>query len=312
MDMAASFSGVSTVMFSLRESRRARVAAMVPVFLFLVAARTSVAPMPETLVGMPPDFPINESITVKEGDVVLRAKVFDTEVVTLSEPVSVAIAKFSHDIEAGAKLDPVIVSQQTEGLTGTSGRIYCGENQRTRSKFAEAMIGDMFSKYEATVRFCFVDTDGDRKLDRVFLAGAKDKADQAAIDIAPVAFDQRLFQEDDEAGVLELRVHRLIRKRRETDKIEFKLHLMKNGQELVFDYLLASGSGSVKQTYPLMRTDPKKVPYPSYFNNVLGAGVGVEAVDAEKGEAQIKITRNFPMQLFKPVSIQYTYVYIYY
>lgn len=292
-------------------SRPLRVAAMVPVFAFLVAARTSVAPLPETIVGTYADIPMHEIVTVKEGDVVLRARVYDTEVVTLKDPISVKIAKFDQEIAAGTRLDPVIASAKTQSLTGASGFMYCGENQRTRSKFAEAMIGDWFSKYETIVRFCFVDTDDDKKLDRVFLAGAKDKDDQAAIEIEPVAFDRRMFQVDDEAGILELRVERLIKKRKE-DKIEFKLYLVKNGQARPFDYIVTIPDKDIKKTYPLFKTNPKKVAYPNYYNDILGAGIGIMGVDAEKGEAQVKVNRNFAQQLFKPVSIEVTYVYVYY
>jgi hypothetical protein len=299
-------------MMSQAAARRVRALALVPVLFVLVAARTSVAPLPETMVGSKTDFPIGEVVTVKPGDVVLRAKVYDTEVVTLSEPISVGIAKFSQEISAGTQLDPVLVSEKSEQLTGSGGRIYCGEDQRTRSKFGEAMIGDWFSKYEAVVRFCFIDSNNDKKLDKVFLAGAKDKADQTAVNITPVAFDRRLFQPDDEAGVLELRVHRLIAKKSEPDKIDFKLHLLKNGVEQPFDLIRTVEGGVVQSTYPTIRTNPKKVPYPSYFNDVLGAGLGVMAVDADKGEAQIKVNRNFGLKLFKPISITYNYVYICY
>lgn len=299
-------------MMTTHAPRRIRALAMVPVFALLVAARTSVAPMPETMLGTTADVPMNEVITVKPGDVVLRAKVYDTEVATLSEPVSVGIAKFAQEIPAGTRLDPVLVSEKTTKLTGSGGRIYCGENQRTRSKFGEAMIGDWFSKYETIVRFCFIDSDADKKLDKVFLAGAKAKEDQLAVDITPVGFERRLFQTDDDAGVLELRVHRLITKKNEPDKIEFKLHLMKNGAEQGFDYIRTVDKALPKSTYPVVRTNPKKVPYPSYFNDILGGGVGVMAVDATKGEAQIKVHSNFKMQLFKPVSIVYNYVYVYY
>lgn len=295
-----------------RAPRRIRALAMVPLFVLLVAARTSVAPLPETMVGTKADVPMNEVITVKQGDVVLRANVYDTEVVTLSEPVSVGIAKFTQDIPAGTRLDPVLVSEKTEQLTGSGGRIYCGENQRTRSKFGEAMIGDWFSKYETIVRFCFIDSNADKKLDKVFLAGAKAKEDQLAVEITPTTFERRLFQADDEAGVLELHVHRLIAKKSEPDKIEFKLHLMKNGVEQTFDFIRTVEKGVPESTYPISRTNPKKVPYPSYFNDILGGGVGVMAVDADKGEAQIKVHSNFKMQLFKPVSIVYNYVYVYY
>lgn len=191
-----------------RAALMTRGAAALLLLVLLTAARTSVTPLPETLMGAGTGHPEGQPFVARKGEVVLRAKVFDTEVVTLDAPVSVAIAKFSQEIAAGTRLDPVLVPPRTSKLTGAKGRFYCGENQRTRSKFAEAMIGDMFSKYESAVRFCFVDTDDDGKLDRVFLAGAKDKADQAALTIAPVAYTSRMFESDDEAGELEVRVHK--------------------------------------------------------------------------------------------------------
>lgn len=296
----------------LPSSRRIRALAMVPVFVFLVAAKTSVAPVPETMVPADTEIPLGEPVTVKEGDVVLRAKIYDTEVATLTEPVSVAIARFSHDIEAGTRLDPVIAPRETEQLTGTGGMIYCGENQRTRSQFMEAMIGDWFSKFDTVVRFCFVDTDKDGKLDRVFLAGAKDEDDQAAVEIEPVAFERRTFRPEDEADILELRVDRLIRKRNRDDKIEFRLHLIRDGNETIFSYLASSDGGPIEETYPTFKTDPRRVPYPSRFPDVLGASISVLGVDAEQGTAQIRIDRRFSTRLVKPVSIQYNYVYVYY
>ena len=294
-------------------SRRWRALAVLPVASLLMAAKMSVGPLPETMIGVEVEgVPMREKIVVREGDVILRAKIFDTEVVTVDEDVSVAIAKFSHDIPAGTRLDAVLVDKRTEGLTGTSGRIYCGENQRTRSQFMEAMIGDWFSKYETVVRFCFVDTDNDKKLDQVFLAGAKDKADQGAVAIEPVAFTRRMFQEDDDAGLLELRVERLIRKKKEVDKIEFKLHLTRGEMKQGFSYIMTVENGAARQTYPTMMTNPRKVAYPSYFNNIMGAAIGVHSVDAEAGTAEVEVINRFPMQLFKPITIQVNYVYIYY
>ena len=286
-----------------------RVATALPLLVLLSAARTSVTPLPETLMGAPTERPIGESFVARKGDVVLRAKVFDTEVVTIDAPVSVAIAKFSQDIAPGTRLDPVLVPAKTSKLTGANGRFYCGENQRTRSKFAEAMIGDMFSKYESVVRFCFVDSDDDAKLDHVFLAGAKDKAEQAAVAIAPVAYTTRMFQPDDEAGELEVRVHKFYP---QSNKVQFKLFMKKNGEQRPFDYILTIPAGKPKQTYPWFDTNPKKHPYPSYFNDLLGAGLGVMKADALKEEVEVKVHRNFPMQLFKPIQIQVQYVYIYY
>lgn len=299
-------------MLTVKKMRGLRAAAMAPIFFLLIAARTSVAPMPETMVGVDTDIERGVTVNVKEGDVILRAKVFATEIATLKEPVSVAIAKFSQDIAADTPLDPVVVSRKTESLTGTSGFIYCGENQRTRSKFAEAMIGDFLSKYETIVRFCFVDTDNDAKLDRVFLAGAKDKADQQAVEIEPVAFERRKFTMDDDARTLEIRVNRLIKKRGRADKIEFKIHLFDDETDYGFSYIASTNGGPIEENYPLIKTNPRKVPYPSEFPNIMGAGITILDVDAEKGEAQIRVKRNFTTRFIKPVTIQYNYVYIYY
>ncbi|KPL68787.1 hypothetical protein SZ64_12200 [Erythrobacter sp. SG61-1L] len=292
-------------------SRKARIVAALPLLMLLTAARASVTQLPETIIPADSGIALNTPTIVREGDVVLRAKVYDTEVVTLDVPVSVSIAKFSQDIDAGTRLDPVLVPEKTTRLTGADGRIYCGEDQRTRSKFMAAMLGDWFSKYEAVVRFCFVDTDDDKKLDHVFLAGAKDKEDLASVEIPPTPYTLRMFQKDDDAGVLELRVDK-IKPGKDGDKIRFKLFMTKNGAAYPFDYIVTVTDGKREQTYPQFESNPRKVPYPAYFNDILGASVGITRVDAAEGEAEINVYRRFKTQLFKPVSITITYVYIYY
>jgi hypothetical protein len=300
-------------MQNLSSSRSMRILAMVPIFAFLVAARTSVNLIPETLVGVEADVPLGEIVTVKEGTTVLRAKLFETEIATLKEPVSVSLAKFSQDLPAGTKLDPVVVSRKTQSLTGTSGFIYCGENQRNRSKLSEALIGSFLSKYSAVVRFCFTDSDSDGRLDRVFLAGAKSKEDQLAVEIEPVAFESRSFAMDDEARILELRVDRFVRKRDRSDKIEFRFRLTKGEDSYGFSYLASSNGGPLEQTPFTMISNPRKNPYPSSLRQeLMGADVEIISVDAEKGEAQIRVNRNFTKRLAKPVTIQTEYVTIYY
>ncbi|MBD3729189.1 MAG: hypothetical protein IE933_05735 [Sphingomonadales bacterium] len=289
--------------------RRSRALLLLPVAALLVAARTTVTPLPETMVGVKTDHPIGETFTAKKGDIVLRAKVLDTEVVTIDAPVSVSISKFAQEVEPGTKLEPVLAPQKTESLTGASGRYYCGENLRSRSKFAEAMIGDWFSKFAAEVRFCFVDTDDDRKLDHVFLAGAKDKEFQGAWEIAPTPYTVRMMQPDDEGGELVLRVHKF---KPESNKVQFMLELSKNGEPRYFDYILTVKGNQAKQTWPRIETNPKKVPYPSTFPDLLGASIAIDSVDSEKEQVTMSIRRNFPMQLFKPVTIQVQYIYIYY
>jgi len=289
--------------------RRFRTGVALPMLLLLTAARTTVAPLPETLIGVSTDTAIGETFTVHKGDVVLRAKIFETEVVTIDAPISVSIAKFKDELVSGAALEPVLAPKKTEQLTGADGRLYCGENQRTRSKFGELWVGDWFSKYEPQVRFCFVDSDGDNKLDKVFLAGAKDPADQGARTIEPTPYSLKTLQPDLEGGVIELRVEKF---KPETNQVLFRLHLSRNGQDIPFSYIMTIEDGRLRQTYPDLRTNPAKAPYPAYFNNVLGAGLGIMSVNANKAEAEVKVTRPFPQQLFKPITIQYQTIYIYY
>jgi hypothetical protein len=296
-------------MFGSISLRHARVLAAVPLAFLLIAARTTVSPLPETMIAVPAGHAIGETFIARKGDVVLRAKVYDTEVVTIDAPVSVSIAKFSQKIEAGAKLEPVLAPTTTKQLTGASGRYYCGENQRIRSGFSDAMIGDMFSKYESVIRFCFVDTNDDGRLDHVFLAGAKDKADQGARAIEPTAYSSRMLQPDEEEGVLELRVGKFKPK---TNEVLFDLILYRRGNPVSFSFIRTVENSKPVSTYPQLRTRPKKVPYPSYFNNILGASFGVMAVDAASEEVELKVLREFRPQLFRPVTIQVQTIYIYY
>jgi hypothetical protein len=275
----------------------------------LLSARTSVTPLPETMIAVDAGHPLGQTFTARKGDVLMRAKIYDSEVVTLDAPIAVSIAKFSEDITAGTRLEPVLAPEKTEQLTGTGGRFYCGQNQRTRSGFAEAMLGDMFSKYETQVRFCFVDSDADGKLDKVFLSGAKDKADQGAREIAPTAFTTKRIQPDDEDGLIELRVEKFHAK---SNQVTLRLYQVRNGKDLAFSYILTVQGSLPRNTYPTFKTNPKKVPYPAYFNDVLGGSIGVMAVDAIKEEGEFKVTRNMRMQLFKPINIVYQTIYIYY
>lgn len=292
------------------EGQRARRAMLaLPLLLLLTAARTSVAPLPETLAPAPGEHKPGETFTAKAGDVILKGKILDTEVVTLEAPISVSIAKFSQDIPAGTKLDPVLAPPRTERLTGTSGRYYCGEDQQARSKFMAAMIGDFGSKFETVVRFCFVDSDEDSKLDQVFLAGAKDAEFQKSLPIEPTAFRREYLQPDDEQGEVTLTLHKF---KPQSNRVQFMLKVHRNGTEQYFTYIATVKDDKMAQTYPRIESNPKKYPYPSTFTDILGASVSMLRVDAEKGEADLRINRPFRMQLFKPVSVTVTYVYIYY
>ncbi|MBB4612522.1 hypothetical protein [Novosphingobium taihuense] len=289
--------------------RFGRAVAAVACLAFLTAARTAVVPLPETVIPKESEHPLREPFTVRKGDVVLRGEILETEIVTVDAPISVAIAKFTDNVAAGTRLEPVLASQRTERLTGTDGRMYCGENQRTRSKFGEYMIGNWFSKYDTEVRFCFVDGDGDRRLDRVFLSGAKDKAEQGAIPIEPVPYTVRMMQPDDTHGEFELRVEKF---KPETNQMTMRLYLRRNGQDASYSYVFTVDALGGHQTYPEFKTNPRKKPYPVVFSDILGAEVEVMSVDAAQGTAQVKVNRPIRMQMFKPISITYQYIFIYY
>lgn len=291
-----------------RSGALSRALLLVPASLFLMAAKTSVATVPQTVAATDSPIQMGTPVTVTQGDVIVRGKIFDTERMTLLEPVSVEIGKFSHDIPAGTRLDPVFAPAKTRRLSGASGRLYCGENQRSRSKFAEAMIGSLFSKYETIVRFCFADSDGDKRLDHVFLAGAKDEAEQVARPIDPVPYDAKLFQTDEKDSVMELKVNRFMGK----DRMELVLEIENSDGGIGFSYLLTVDGNKVKESPRAIKTNPRKSPYPATLQNVLGADIEIISVDAKGKQAQIRVNRGFKTQMFRPIFYQARTVYVYY
>lgn len=72
----------------------------------------------------------------------------------------------------------------------------------------------------------------------------------------------------------------------------------------------AAPAGHCSARCRICRPTPKRVPYPASFYNVMGAIVRVDGVDAE-GNARFTIERNFRPTLFRPISIQVRYIYIY-
>lgn len=289
-------------------NRKLRVLLICGVVPLLIAARNTVTPLPQTMIAAETGPQVGQTVTVRKDDVVLRAKIYETEVVTVDEPISVSVAKFSDEIGQGDRLTPVLSPAKIEYLTGASGRFYCGRNQRTRSGFAEAMIGDWFSKYEVEVRFCFVDSNDDGKLDKYFLSGAKDPADQGARDIVPVPYTTKYLQPDEREGTVELKV---LKFKPKTNQILFRLSVFRKDVPEYFTYILTVDGDTPKNTYPDFKTNPKKVPYPVYFRNILGAEIVVMRVDSVKEEAEIRILRHFQSQLFKPIEVKVQYIYIY-
>lgn len=273
--------------------------------MLLTGARLGVIPLPDTL--MPdPDTHVGADFTARPGDVLLRGRIFKTETSTLDAPIKVSIDRFSDTLDAAAELTPVIAPAETRALIGGRGIYYCGRNQRTRSAFVDALIGGMGSKFEAIVRFCFVDSDSDGKLDHVFLAGAKDKALQAPVAIEPTAFHTTYLKPMAESEVtLQYRKFSA-----GSGKIELELHVRHAGVDEPFDYIIAPHHGTNNRQYRLIDTNPKKLAYPMHFTDLLGADVGIEKVDAD-GTATFRVNKPFAATMFRPYSIQVQTIYVY-
>lgn len=278
-------------------------------FLLLTAGRLEVFPLPDSIVPIDQAVPVGQEFTAKPGDVILRGRVVRTQRVTTSEPVSVSIAKFADTLPTGTDLTPIVLPAQNDGPL-SAGLYYCGGDQRARSEFMEALIGDLGSKFESTVRFCFVDADEDGKLEKVFLGGAKDAAYQTPQAITPVPYNSSFLVPRGDGDEIRLVYKKLSRKSR---RITLELQLVRDGKEEYFDYILSAGAkgGKPEPVYKNMRTNPKKIDYPVFFNDVMGAEIAVRSVDAGSGEAKFAINRNFVLGLFRPVAIQYQPIYVY-
>lgn len=279
-------------------------------FLFLTAGRLEVFPLPDSVVPIDQAVPLRQAFSAKPGDVILRGRAVRTQRVTTSAPVNVSIAKFSDALAAGTDLTPIVVPRQKNGPLADGGVYYCGADQRARSKLMAELIGDLGSKFENTVRFCFVDADRDGRLEKVFLGGAKDAAHQTPVAITPVAYETSYFvprHQEDEVRVVYKKFNP------ENRRVTLELQVVRDGKEEYFDYILSAGAtkGKPFEVYKTIRTNPKKIDYPVFFNDVLGSEIEVRSLDAASGKATFAINRNFALGLFRPVAIQYQTIYVY-
>lgn len=289
---------------------RAKALGLLAAVPLLVGAgsKMPVYPIPETLFA-DPAVKLHQVFSAKPGDVLTTAPIMSTEQAFVDAPVKVSIDRFSDEVGTGDALTPVIAPDKTAAIVGGNGHYYCGRDQRGRSAVVGALLGGIGQKFEAIVRFCFIDTNNDRKLDKVFLAGAKDKQLQVPVAIEPVPFHTTHFRQMDEGDVVKLRYRKYVP---EKQKVELELEVWHKGKKEPFDYILWSDprNNGFERQLPRLGTNPKKIPYPVYFNKVMGAVVKVAAV-REDGTADFAIERNFGPVMFRPVVIRTTYYYIY-
>lgn len=285
-----------------------------PLILCLTGARLSVSTPPQLAVGDTEKVSFGASFIAKPGAVLLTAKVFDLDRIKVDAAFHAKVDRFEHQIDQGTELTSIMVPDKAKALTGlSSATYYCGEDLRVRSKFAELMVGDMFSKWESIVRFCFADEDKDGRLEHMIIAGAKDKERLKAVSIEPLPYTRTPVVADHESSEIRLIFREL---EAATGELHLELQLWRNGQRQILDYFMCGIMRDKtflppSQLYPRLKNDPRKLAYPMHFPNIMGASIGVRSVDAAKQEAEFVINRPIGPALFKPVSIQYQYIFIY-
>lgn len=67
----------------------------------------------------------------------------------------------------------------------------------------------------------------------------------------------------------------------------------------------------MQKLYGRMIADPAKIPYPAYFNDIIGATIKIADVKPT-GQATFSIEHDFTSTLFRPTIVQVRYIYIYY
>lgn len=288
--------------------RRSRSCILPFLALALGAARAPVVVLPDTLV---PDssVTIGTRVSAKPGDVVLRAKIARTEKTYLDVPVHAEIARFAADIPAGAVLTTVLANDRTRSIVGSQADIYyCGDDMKARSSFMAGLMGDMGSKFENIVRFCFVDDDKDGRFDHYFLAGAKDPLFLKEQPVGPLAYRVQHLVQENAADEIRLKYRKFDTT---TSKISLELEIIRNGAALPFEYIITPTHTGRNEQYYRMASNPAKVPYPVVFEDVLGADIIIDSVQAD-GAAQFFVQRNFAPSLFRPYSpsVQYIFIYI--
>jgi hypothetical protein len=274
--------------------RRSRSCILPFLALALGAARAPVVVLPDTLV---PDrsVTIGTKVSAKPGDVVLRAKIARTEKTYLDVPVHAEIARFAADIPAGAVLTTVLANDRTRSIVGSQADIYyCGDDMKARSSFMAGLMGDMGSKFENIVRFCFVDDDKDGRFDHYFLAGAKDPLFLKEQPVGPLPYRVEHLVQENAADEIRLKYRKFDTT---TSKISLELEITRNGAALPFEYIITPTHTGRNEQYYRMASNPAKVPYPVVFEDVLGADIIIDRCNPTE-------RRNFSCSAISPLAVQ--------
>lgn len=287
--------------------RRFRLLFLSAAAFVLIGARASVVPLPDVLL---PDHSVEMSTirTVQPGDVILRADILRAEMTSLEKPVQVEIDKFKENISNEMILTTVIANDKTKKIVKSQADLYyCADDIRARSSFMSWFMGDIGSKFENIVRFCFIDNDNDFKFDHYFLAGAKDPALLQQREIDPLPYHIERLVHEDVGDEIRLRYRKFDR---ETAKVHLELEITRNGKPFTFQYIVSPNHTGRNEQYYRLNTNPRKIPYPMHFMDILGADVGIRSVSSD-GAAEVIINKNFEPSFIKPYIPEVRYIFVY-
>ena len=132
---------------------------------------------------------------------------------------------------------------------------------------------------------------------------------QVPIAITPVRYRSTWLDQRNAGNIVRVKYRKFNPKNR---KVELEIEVLRDGRKMPFDYILWSkpGSEALEREVPRLTTNPAKLPYPVAFRDVLGAEIAVRDVTPD-GTATFAINRNFRQTLFRPISIQVQYIYVY-
>ena len=202
-------------------------------------------------------------IKVQAGDVVIRAPVGWVGAAQLAAPVTLLAGGISYDLPAGSVLLPSNVKAHDTAEALPEGRPLCVDHRT---------LGDGWKGFP-----CFVDADGDKRLDKGFIAGVDDPEGFQLISIDPVEAEMQPFMKM--PGISEVRIVMEDEKSADPKWLDFQLEVSERGRLLSF----ANNGGLVK-----LKSLPDDV-------QMLGAKLTVLSYDPVKREADIRIDRFFPL-----------------
>jgi hypothetical protein len=274
--------------------------------LLLCAAKMPIYELTEKI-SPDPSVELGLAKTVRRGDVMLAADVIPATQAILDNPMKVQIDRFETDFSVGDRLSPMAVPPESAAVIGVDAEVFCGAQIETRSATANILIGNWFSKFDKTIRFCLMDADGDMKFDHMFLAGAFDKNIQTGQSISPLPYHREIEQVGPS-----------------TERIALKYDGFRNGKIFV---VAEFRSGSVVYSVGGISTATRydKTSYETKYRidfrsgmpavsvkDVIGVDFLIDGVD-NSGNLNYRIVKNFPPMVFTTYALPtYRPFYVYY